>query len=248
MSELKGVILAGGLGKRLEPLTRITNKHLLPVYNKPMVYYPLRTLVEAGIRDIMIVTGGNNAGDFLRLIGNGYEFGLKHINYAYQRGEGGIAEALGLTEHFVDGSKVVVILGDNLIGGSIKKYVEKFKKQPKGARVLIKKVSDPQRFGVAKINDGKIVSIEEKPKHPKSNFIITGIYMYDYKVFEVIKTLKPSARGEMEITDVNNFYLKNNELYYDILSGWWSDCGLFETLYHAANLVRHQILKQGRKS
>lgn len=239
--DLKGVILAGGLGKRLEPLTRITNKHLLPVYDRPMIYYPIQALVEAGIKEIMIVTGGNNAGDFLRLIGNGQEFGLRHINYTYQRGEGGIAEALGLTEHFVDGSKVVVILGDNLIGGSIKRYVERFKKQERGARVLVKKVNDPQRFGVAEIRKDRIISIEEKPQRPRSNFIITGIYMYDYNVFNIVKTLKPSKRGELEITDVNNAYLKNNELYYDILDGWWTDCGLPETLYRAATLVRKKI-------
>lgn len=242
MSDLKGVVLCGGLGKRLEPLTRITNKHLLHVYNKPMVYYPLGTLIEAGIKDIMIVTGGNNAGDFLRLIGNGQEFGLHHINYTYQRGEGGIAEALGLAEHFVDGCKCVVILGDNIIGGSIKKYVERFRKQESGSRVLVKKVTDPQRFGVAEIKDGEIISIEEKPAHPKSNFIVTGIYMYDAKVFQIIKTLKPSSRGELEITDVNNAYLKKGELYYDILNGWWTDCGLAETLYRAATLVRKKTL------
>src|SRR3989339_119851 len=235
---LKGIILCGGLGKRLEPLTRITNKHLLPVYDKPMVYYTIQTLVEAGIQDIMIVTGGNNAGDFLRLIGNGQEFGLRHINYTYQRGEGGIAEALGLTEHFADGSKIVVVLGDNLIGGSIKKCVDKFRRQEKGARVLVKKVQDPERFGVAEIKNGKIVSIEEKPKKPKSCYVITGIYMYDEKVFDIIKTLKPSGRGEFEITDVNNAYLKKNELSYDILNCWWTDCGLPETLYRAATLVR----------
>lgn len=242
-ANIKGVILCGGLGKRLEPLTRITNKHLLPVYNKPMVYYPIQTLVEAGIKDIMIVTGGNNAGDFLRLIGNGQEFGLRHINYTYQRGEGGIAEALSLTEHFVDRSKVVVILGDNLIGGSIKRYVDKFRLQDQGARVLVKKVSDPERFGVAQIKDGKIISIEEKPKKPKSNFVITGIYMYDEKVFDIVRTLKPSGRGEMEITDVNNAYLKTGGLYYDILNGWWTDCGLPETLYRAATLARKNNLK-----
>ena len=241
-ANIKGVILCGGLGKRLEPLTRITNKHLLPVYNKPMVYYPIQTLVEAGIKDIMIVTGGNNAGDFLRLIGNGQEFGLRHINYTYQRGEGGIAEALSLTEHFVDRRKVVVILGDNLIGGSIRKYVEKFKLQDSGARVLLKKVGDPERFGVAEIKNGKILSIEEKPKNPKSNYVVTGIYMYDEKVFDIVKTLKPSGRGEMEITDVNNAYLRDNELYYDILDGWWTDCGLPETLYRAATLVRKNSL------
>lgn len=244
MSDLKGVVLCGGLGKRLEPLTRITNKHLLPVYNKPMVYYPIQILVEAGIKDIMIVTGGNNAGDFLRLIGNGSEFGLRHINYAYQRGEGGIAEALGLTEHFVDGSKVAVVLGDNIIGGSIKKYVARFERQAFGARVLLKKVDDPQRFGVAEIKDGKIISIEEKPQVPKSNFVVTGIYMYDARVFEIIKTLRPSRRGELEITDVNNAYLERGELCCDILDSWWTDCGLAETLYRAATLVRKKTLRQ----
>ncbi len=244
MSGLKGVVLCGGLGKRLEPLTRITNKHLLPVYDKPMAYYPIQTLVEAGIKDIMIVTGGNNAGDFLRLIGNGQEFGLRHINYTYQRGEGGIAEALGLTEHFVSGSKVVVILGDNIIGGSIKKYVERFKAQEGGARVLLKRVIDPERFGVAQIKDGKMLCIEEKPARPKSDYAVTGIYMYDARVYEIVKTLKPSGRGELEITDVNNAYLKNGELYYDVLEGWWTDCGLPETLYRAATLMRKKVLKK----
>src|SRR3990167_783766 len=242
-ANIKGVILCGGLGKRLEPLTRITNKHLLPIYNKPMVYYPIQTLVEAGIKDIMIVTGGNNAGDCLRLIGNGQEFGLRHINYTYQRGEGGIAEALSLTEHFVDRRKVVVILGDNLIGGSIRKYVEKFKLQDSGARILLKEVNDPERFGVAEIKNGKILSIEEKPKTPKSNYVVTGIYMYDERVFDIVKTLKPSGRGEMEITDVNNAYLKAGQLYYDVLNGWWTDCGLPETLYRAATLARKNRTK-----
>ncbi len=235
---LKGVILAGGLGKRLEPLTRITNKHLLPVYNKPMIYYPITTLVDAGIKDIMIVTGGNNAGDFLRLMGNGADFGLRHIHYTYQRGEGGIAEALNLAEYFSDRSPIVVVLGDNIIGGSIKEYVEKFKKQKNGARILLKKVSDPERFGVAEIKAKKIISIEEKPKVPKSDYAVCGIYMYDHKVFDIIKTLKPSARGELEITEVNNAYLKADELRYDILKSWWTDCGLPETLYRAASLVR----------
>lgn len=241
---MKGIILAGGLGKRLEPLTRITNKHLLPVYNKPMVYYPLQTLVDAGISEIMLVTGGNNAGDFLRLLGNGREFGLKHINYTYQRGEGGIAEALGLCEHFADKDKIVVILGDNLIEKSIKKYVDKFKEQESGARILLKKVPDPQRFGVAYFKDGKIISIEEKPKYPKSEYAVTGIYMYDACVFDIIKTLKPSKRGELEITDVNNAYLKRDKLYYDILDGWWTDCGTFESLLHANNLVEKKCRKK----
>lgn len=241
---MKGIILAGGLGKRLEPLTRIANKHLLPVYNKPMVYYPLQTLVEAGVTEIMIVTGGNNAGDFLRLLGNGREFGLKHINYTYQRGEGGIAEALGLCEHFADKGKIVVILGDNLIEKSIKKYVDKFREQKSGARILLKKVADPQRFGVACFKDGKIISIEEKPKYPKSEYAVTGIYMYDACVFDIIKTLKPSKRGELEITDVNNAYLKRDKLYYDILDGWWTDCGTFESLLHANNLVEKKCRKK----
>lgn len=246
MAHLKGVVLCGGLGKRLEPLTRITNKHLLPVYNRPMVFYPIYTLVEAGIKDIMIVTGGNNAGDFLRLIGNGSEFGLRHINYTYQRGEGGIAEALGLCEHFVDRSKVVVILGDNIIGGSLKRYVERFRSQENGARVLVKKVDDPGRFGVAEIKNGRIISIEEKPKHPKSDLIVTGFYMYDHKVFEIIKTLKPSGRGELEITDVNNAYLSRGELYYDCLDCWWTDCGLPETLYRATTLMRKKLLRENK--
>lgn len=240
---MKGVILAGGLGKRLEPLTRITNKHLLPVFNRPMIYYPLQTLIDAGIKDIMIVTGGNNAGDFLRLLGNGGEFGLKHINYTYQQGEGGIAAALKLAEHFVGHSKFVVILGDNVIEKTIKASVSRFKNQANGARILIKKVNDPQRFGVAQIRDKKIVSIVEKPKKPKSNFIVTGIYMYDSKVFDIIRTLKPSRRGELEITDVNNAYLKAGQLYYDILDGEWTDCGTFRSLLMANFLVAKKSSK-----
>lgn len=244
---LRGVILAGGLGKRLDPLTRITNKHLLPVYCKPMIYYPIQTLVDAGIRDILIVTGGNNAGDFLRLIGNGAEFGLKHINYTYQRGEGGIAEALGLAEHFADNGKIVVILGDNVIEKSIKKYVEDFKKQPYGAKILLKEVEGPERFGVAEVKAHKIIKITEKPKHPKSNLIVTGIYMYDSKVFDIVKTLKPSNRGELEITDVNNRYIEWGEMTFDILKGWWTDCGTFESLFRANKLVAQKEGKaQGR--
>jgi len=234
---MKGVVLAGGLGKRLEPLTRITNKHLLPVYCRPMIYYPIMTFVEAGIRDIMIVTGGNNAGDFLRLLGNGSEFGLKHINYTYQKGEGGIAAALSLTEHFADGDKIVVILGDNVIEKSIKRYVEKFKRQKAGARILIKRVSDPERFGVVELKGRRIISIKEKPKKPKSNYVVTGIYMYDSQVFDIIRTLKPSQRGELEITDVNNAYIRKKQMYFDVLSGWWTDCGTFESLLRANNLV-----------
>lgn len=246
MKNLKGIILAGGLGTRLQPLTRITNKHLLPIFCKPMIYYPLETLVEAGIKDIMIVTGGEMAGEFLRLLGNGQEFGLKHINYTYQRGEGGIAEALKLAEHFAGGSKLVVMLGDNIIGGSIKKYVNKFQKQKIGARVLIKQVPDSGRFGVVELKEKKIISIEEKPKKPKSNFIVTGIYMYDNQLFDIIRSLKPSARGELEITDVNNAYLGRGQLFFDKLDCWWTDCGLPETLYKAATLVRRNLLK-GKK-
>ena len=235
---MKGVVLAGGLGKRLYPLTKITNKHLLPVYNKPMIYYPVETLVEAGIKDILIVTGGHHAGEFLRLLGNGHQFGLKHINYTYQEGEGGIAQALGLAEHFADSEKIVVILGDNIIEKSMKSAVDDFKNQPKGAKILIKKVPDPERFGVVTFNKNKqIKKIEEKPKRPASDYIVTGIYMYDSKVFDIIKTLKPSKRGELEITDVNNAYLSMKELTYSILKGWWTDSGTFDSLLRANSLV-----------
>ncbi|MCX5666732.1 MAG: sugar phosphate nucleotidyltransferase [Candidatus Omnitrophica bacterium] len=238
---LKGVILAGGLGKRLYPLTKITNKHLLPVYNKPMVYYPIQTLVDAGIENILIVTGGNNAGEFLRLLGNGKDFGLKHINYTYQEGEGGIADALKLAQHFADNDKVVVILGDNIIEKDIIRPVEDFKKQAKGARILLKKVEDPERFGVAELKGDKIISIEEKPKKPKSDYAVTGIYMYDSGVFEIIKRLKPSGRNELEITDVNNAYLDRGELEYSMLDGWWTDSGTFESLLNANMLVAKKV-------
>jgi len=234
---MKGVILAGGLGKRLEPLTRITNKHLLPVYGKPMIYYPIQILVEAGIEDILIVTGGNHAGEFLRLLGNGSEFGLKHINYTYQKGEGGIAEALGLAEHFADNDKIIVVLGDNIIEKSIRQHVDDFKKQPKGARVLLKEVDDPERFGVAEIKGDNILGIAEKPKDPKSRYAVTGIYMFDARVFDIIKTLKPSDRGELEITDVNNEYISKGEMNFSMLDGYWTDCGTHESLLKANNLV-----------
>jgi len=244
---LRGVILAGGLGKRLDPLTRITNKHLLPVYDKPMIYYPIQTLVDAGIRDILLVTGGNNAGEFLRLLGNGSEFGLNHINYTYQRGEGGIAEALNLARHFAQGSKLVVILGDNLIEKSIKKYVDDFTAQPGGAKILLKKVPDPQRFGVAKIKGNRIVDIREKPRKPASDLAVTGIYMYDTKIFDIIKPLKPSKRGELEITDVNNEYIRRGEMTFDVLDGWWTDCGTFESLFRANKLVEEGMRRKGRR-
>lgn len=234
---MKGVVLAGGLGKRLHPLTKITNKHLLPVYDKPMIFYPLQTLINAGIDDILIVTGGNHAGDFLRLLGNGKEFGLKHLNYTYQEGEGGIADALALAEHFSEHQKMVVILGDNLIEGNISRPVKDFNKQKEGAKILLKEVPDPQRFGVPEIANGKLVHIEEKPQVPKSKYAVIGIYMYDGKVFDVIKTLNPSERGELEITDVSNAYISEGKMTYDILEGWWSDAGTFESLLGASNLV-----------
>ena len=246
MADLKGVVLAGGLGKRLGLLTKITNKHLLGIWDRPMIYYPIQTLVEAGIRDILIVTGGNHAGEFLRLLGNGHQFGLKHIDYTYQEGEGGIADALGLAEDFTEGQKIVVILGDNIIEKSIKDYVDKFKTQKAGARILIKEVEDPQRFGVVEFDDDKIISIQEKPEKPKTNYIVTGIYMYDSQVFDIIKTLKPSGRNELEITDVNNAYLSRKQLHYDILDGWWTDAGAFKSLLRANNLVAEEF-QQGKK-
>ena len=240
---MKGVILAGGLGSRLRPLTNVTNKHLLPIYDRPMIFYPLETLVRAGIRDILIVTGGNNAGDFLRLIGNGSAFGLNHVNYSYQKGEGGIAEALGLAQYFADGEKLVVILGDNIFEKEITEHVEAFKHQPLGAKILIKKVLDPERFGVVVFRNGKVTAIEEKPKRPKSSYIVTGVYMYDAQVFDIIRTLRPSARGELEITDVNNAYIRRHQMSYSILKGWWSDCGTFDSLLRASLLVSKKEIK-----
>ena len=240
---MKGIVLAGGLGSRLAPLTHITNKHLLPVYDKPMIYYPIKALVKADITDIMIVTGGNSAGDFLKLLGNGQSFGLKDVYYTYQRGEGGIAEALSLCEHFADGEKVIVILGDNIFEDDLLPFVDKFCHQKQGARIFLKEVTDPERFGVPEIKNGKIVKIEEKPKNPKSRYAVTGIYMYDETVFDIAKTLKPSKRGELEISDVNNCYIKNGNLEYDILSGYWTDAGTFDSLFNASNLVREKSLK-----
>jgi glucose-1-phosphate thymidylyltransferase len=234
---MKGVVLAGGLGKRLHPLTKITNKHLLPVHDKPMIFYPLQTLINAGIDDILIVTGGNHAGDFLRLLGNGKDFGLKHLNYTYQEGEGGIAEALALAEHFSDHQKMVVILGDNVVEGNILQPVRDFGQQEEGAKILLKEVPDPQRFGVPEIVDGKVVAIEEKPKAPKSRYAVIGIYMYDGRVFDIIRTLKPSGRGELEITDVSNAYIREGKMSHDVLEGWWSDAGTFESLLRTSNLV-----------
>ncbi len=234
---MKGIILAGGLGSRLAPLTRITNKHLLPVYDKPMIYYPIETLINAGITDIMIVTGGNYAGDFLRLMGNGKDFGLKHLNYTYQEGEGGIADALSLAEYFADGEPICVVLGDNIIEKNIAKAVRDFKEQKKGAKIMLKEVPDPERFGVAEITDGRLVNIVEKPKSPRSNLAVIGIYLYDADVFDIVKTLKPSDRGELEITDVNNAYVKDGTMTWEMLDGWWTDAGTFESLLRASVLV-----------
>jgi glucose-1-phosphate thymidylyltransferase len=234
---MKGVILAGGLGTRLYPLTKVTNKHLLPVYDKPMIYYPIQSLINAGIDDILIVTGGNNAGDFLKLLGNGKEFGLRHINYTYQEGEGGIAEALRLAEFFASGEKICVVLGDNIIEKNIRRAVENFRRQKEGAKILLKEVSDPERFGVAELKGDRIVRIEEKPKKPRSRYAVIGIYLFDQEVFNIVRTLKPSDRGELEITDVNNRYIEKGFMTWDILEGWWTDAGTFESLLRANQLV-----------
>jgi glucose-1-phosphate thymidylyltransferase len=234
---LKGIVLAGGLGSRLSPCTQVTNKHLLPVYDQPMIYYPIRTLIQAGIEDILVVTGGHFAGDFLKLLKNGQSFGLKHINYTYQEGEGGIAHALSLAEYFVGQNEMCVVLGDNIIEGNIIEAANSFRAQKSGAKVLLKEVEDPHRFGVAEVKDGKILNIIEKPKDPVSKLAVTGIYFYDHTVFDFIKSLKPSDRGELEITDVNNMYLKRGDLTHSVLDGWWTDAGTFESLRRATNLV-----------
>jgi len=234
---MKGVVLAGGTGSRLFPITRVTNKHLLPIYDKPMVYYPIQTLVNAGIQEILLVTGGKNAGDFLRLLGNGKDFGLRHLNYTYQEGEGGIAEALGLAEDFADGDLICVILGDNIIENNICSAVRNFKKQKHGAKILLKEVPDAERFGVAEIRGDYVIGIEEKPCVPKSNYAVIGIYLYDSTVFKKIHCLKPSGRGELEITDINNFYAQEGNLTYEVLEGWWTDAGTFESLLRANNMV-----------
>ena len=246
MEEIKGVVLAGGLGKRLGPLTKITNKHLLPIYDRPMIYHPISRLAEAGIKDILVVTGGQHAGEFLRLLGDGQAFGLTHLNYTYQEGEGGIAQALGLARHFTHGKRIVVILGDIIFEKSLKLYVDRFRKQKTGARVLLKKVQDPERFGVASFKGSKIMSIKEKPRKPETNFAVTGVYMYDQTVFDIIKTLKPSGRGELEITDVNNAYVRRGTLEFDPLDGWWTDSGTFDSLLRANVLVAKQSAKANR--
>ena len=234
---MKGVVLAGGLGTRLRPLTSVTNKHLLPVYNQPMIYYPIQTLVNAGITDIMVVTGGSSAGEFLRLLGNGKAFGLKHLNYAYQEGEGGIADALSLVEHFASGEPVCVVLGDNIIEGNILSAVNAYRSQGGGAKIILKKVPDLQRFGVPRLDGNKVISIDEKPAVPQSDYAVIGIYMYDGEVYDIIRELIPSGRGELEITDVNNAYIARNQMTWEELDGWWTDAGTFESLLHASNLV-----------
>jgi len=234
---MKGIILAGGSGTRLNPATISISKQIIPIYDKPMIYYPIQTLVKAGVRDVMLVTGGNSSGDFLRLLGNGKAVGLDHIHYAYQEGEGGIAAALSLAEHFADGDPIVVVLGDNIIEDDIGPFVKRFLKQGGGARILLKKVPDPERFGVVSFKGKKITGIEEKPKKPKGDYAVTGFYMYDGEVFDIVRTLKPSKRNELEITDVNNHYLHRGKLGYDILKGYWTDAGTFESLYHASTLI-----------
>ena len=240
---IKGVVLAGGIGSRLLPLTRVTNKHLLPVYDKPMIFYPIRTLVSAGVVDVLIVTGCASEADFSHLLGDGHDLGLKRLQYAYQEGEGGIADALRLAEKFAGGEKICVVLGDNIIGGSIAPARESFERQ-KGAKILLKEVADPERFGVPEFRNGRIVRIEEKPKRPKSRYAVTGIYFYDGTVFDRIRRLRPSARGEYEITDVNNSYIADDKLTYDVLEGWWTDAGTFESLWHAGSLVREKVMRQ----
>jgi len=244
---MKGIVLAGGIGSRLYPLTRVTNKHLLPVYDKPMIFYPLQTLVGAGIRDILIVTGGQNAGDFLRLLQNGKEFGLQQLSFAYQEGEGGIADALRLAEPWVKGDKICVVLGDNIIESDIRDAASSFEQQEKGAMVLLKEVPDPDRFGVPVFAGERIVRIEEKPKKPLSPYAVIGIYFYDGTVFDRIRTLKPSGRGEYEITDINNSYIAEGTLRHAMLDGWWTDAGTFESLWHASNMVREKVLRKAEE-
>jgi len=225
---LKGVICAGGLGSRLYPLTHATNKHLLPVYDQPMIYYPIQTLVNAGIKEIIIVTGGPYAGDFIRVLKDGRDFGIDHIYYAYQVEEGGISQAIACAGQYAEGEQIAVILGDNCTDTDISSDVKEFKS---GAKIFLKKVPDPKRFGVPVFENGQIISIEEKPEDPKSDYAVAGLYLYDETVFDRIRTLKPSARGELEVTDLNNSYLKEGQLNYSELSGWWRDAGTFETLF-----------------
>jgi len=222
---MKGVILAGGTGSRLLPLTKVTNKHLLPVYDKPMIYYPLECMAKAGIEEVLLVTGGNNAGDFIRLLGNGREFGFKDLNYTYQEGAGGIAQALGLAEHFAENGSICLILGDNIVEYTIRESAKRFRHQGQGAKILLAEVENPRAYGVAEMEGEQVVRIVEKPKDPKSNWAVIGIYFYDNQVFDIVKTLKPSARNELEITDVNNEYIRRGEMTADKITGWWGDAG-----------------------
>jgi glucose-1-phosphate thymidylyltransferase len=241
---MKGIVLAGGSGSRLAPLTRVTNKHLLHVYDKPMVFYPIQTLVDAGMTEIIVLTGGEFAGEFLQLLGNGKDFGLEHIHYAYQEGSGGIAQALGLCRSFVGDDPMCVILGDNIIEGSIKNGVDEYTAAgSEGAMVFLKEVHDPERFGVAELEAQRIVNIVEKPTEPKSNLAVTGFYIYDRQVWDVIDSLEPSARGELEITDVNNYYVKKDQMRHMTLEGWWTDAGTFNSLLRANALVakKHDV-------
>lgn len=236
---LKGVVLAGGTGSRLLPLTKVTNKHLLPVGQKPMIYYPIEKMTQAGIEEILIVTGVEHMGDVVNLLGSGKDFGCR-FTYKVQDQAGGIAQALGLAENFAAGSPVLVILGDNIFQSDLKGHVEKFKTQQSGARLLLKQVDDPTRFGVAEIKDDKVIGIEEKPKTPKTNFAVIGVYLYDAAVFDIIKTLKPSQRGELEVTDINNAYINKNSMSFDVIDGWWSDAGTFESLQKVNDLISQQ--------
>lgn len=246
---MKGVVLAGGLGTRLYPLTKVTNKHLLPIYDRPMIYYPIQTMVNAGITDIMVVTGGNHAGEFLRLLGDGKEFGLSQLHYSYQEGEDGIAKALSLARAFVGNDKVCIILGDNILQDNIAPQVKAFASSDLGAYLFLKAIDDPQRFGVAVFDDNKrLIGVEEKPANPKSNYAVIGVYLYNAGVFEVIDTLTPSKRGEYEITDVSNYYINNRTADYHIVSGWWTDAGTFESLYRASKLVREGTVENKKEA
>lgn len=234
--DVKGIVLAGGTGSRLMPLTKVTNKHLLPVGQKPMIFYPIEKLTSVGIEEIMIVTGLEHMGDVVNLLGSGKDFGCR-FTYKVQDQAGGIAQALALAENFSNNKPLTVILGDNIFKANLKSYVDKFVAQSEGARILLQEVEYPQRFGVAELSGGKVIGIEEKPENPKSNYAVTGIYFYDARVFDIIRTLKPSARGELEITHVNDMYINWDQLEYDILDGWWTDAGTFESLIKANELV-----------
>ena len=236
---MKGVVLAGGTGSRLFPLTKVTNKHLLPVGREPMIFHPIRKLTDAGVEEILVVTGLDHMGDVVNLLGSGREFGCR-FTYKVQDEAGGIAQALGLAENFAGNSPVCVLLGDNIFEDSVQPFVDGYAKQRKGARIVLKRVPDPQRYGVAEVRGDRIVGIAEKPKAPKSDLAVTGIYFYDPGVYDVIRTLRPSGRGELEITDVNNHYLSEKQLRYDVLEGWWTDAGTFESLHYANELVAHQ--------